>query len=536
MATGITSNPIVDYMLSVGKANAANTNAAISVTAQMDAQESITEDELAQIALRGKAQQTISKQTELFSANADKEKAAARVALSGNWSDQASRSNYWAQEIQSNADKAYAAKTSIMEKQSKTLLSDPLGFIAAQFELPAEITAHNYFVDRQNTAEANLNELTKATNDAAISIDRTKQSTSAELAEAKGNEIAYNAQIAADELKRQAAGIKITGIKELASLSSQQASLAYNALAASNEQERLALAKKAASEQSQMRAWAQQDREEKLAQKADDQATLQAMMDDRNAGARATGKYTVPDLSAFKREFASRRSDPVYQDMLNTGQLVNLNGGSVTGISIGKNAGDAARVYASPGTNVAGNDTAKFLAQMWSTEKGKNLATLKDPAAFTEHVNTVATETAKSMLGQVKDGFPNIYSAPPTQTIVSSNSVKSNPFIASTVMPMVEANPTAVIPDNTLFAKAVEYAKGGDLNSAAAGIASYYKQAVLGNNITKRFVENGLPEQKAYNSVIDGRVVDLADETTVKRELLKQSLRDKFAASPFVFN
>jgi hypothetical protein len=519
----IKNNPVINAAAANAEAVASNERTKLDILKQLDVQDSIasaSSDSIRAIAL---ADKSIKAQGNAAEAEVDAQNAAARVALASSWTDQGSKSNYWAAQMHENATKAYASLDVIKKKQAATLLDDPLGFIEAQFTLPADIDTHNYYAEKHNIAESSLNQLTQATNAAAIANSNMKKRTSLESAEAELTKVAENANLQLQSIRRQSAGDRISGLKELNSLTQQQSNLAYQALSADNEQKRLAIAQQSAADQHAQRMMMQADRAERMNQKEVDRNDLVALMDARNLGAKQLGKVQIDNVDLFRREYMAQQKNSTYQDMVSVGQQIQNNRGNVDGISLGQNAGSIARNYASPGTNLTGNVAGTYLAQVYdATKVSPAAASAKDPVAFNELVNTNATRTAKLQLGDIKDDLPNIYKAPPPSILTAQVAVKSNPFIVDTVLPMVAVNPNVQIEAGAMMSKASDFSKtSSNINVAAAGVASYYKQAVLTNNLVNRYKENGLPEQLKYMANIGGRTINLADELQVKSAIMQ---------------
>lgn len=522
MATSeIKQNPIIDAAAKNAMAQASAATSALEIHKQLDAYDSIAEDMTGSFQTIGKAQALQVGIKSGFEAEVDAGNAAAQLALSSDWKEQGSDINKWARLMRENAQKSYDSLDVIQEKQQYTLLDNPLGWINAQFTLPADIATHNYYASKHNEAEANLDKLSSATNAAAIANKNMEKNTSQELAIARQEEVVAAQAVNVGKLKLDTAGTRIKGIVELNQLTAQQSQLAYQALNAQNEQVRLSLAQRSAEDQHQMRLIAQQQRQDVLDAKKADRLDLEYLLEARNAGARNMGKTTIDSVDLFKREYLARKSDPDYQDMVNSGQIIQSNGGVVSGVMVAKNAGDAARNYASPGTSLKGNVAGTFLATVYNTEKLSPTAS-KDKVAFNEHVNQIAVGQATAQSKLIKDDQPNIYAAPNPAILLKNPNVASNNFIKDSLLPMVTLSPEMSIDDNTLVSSGIDYVKGdpGKLAAVTAGITQYYRQAVLTNNMVNRYKENGLPEQLKYVAQIGGQNVDLADELSVKRIVL----------------
>lgn len=519
---------------------ASNTFAAIKAHELLDQQDASAKEMQSITMADGLNAATISAAKSSFEASSDAKKAAQNLALGFDPLDQGSKSNYWIGEMHDNAAKAYAALDVVNAGTSKTLLNDPLGYIAAQFTLPADIAAQHYYVDKYNAAAGSLNEITSASSAASIAINQSQQTTNAAMASAKADQALQAAALASATIKRDTAGTQIKGVLEINALNEKQSDLVFKVHQAQNSDAQLAISQQNAADMHAQRLIMQQQRQEQLDAKQDDLAGWQAQLDNRNAGARAMGKPVIEGVGTFKREVAQFGKLPNYQDMLTVGATANANGGSISGVPIAENAGNAARNWASPGTNLTGNVTGTYLAQVWNQQKG--LATApKDVQALASHVTDIAVAGAKVQRDSIDNSNPlvsNIYQAPIPAIMFQSQSVKNNPFLAEVLAPIVELDSKATISDATMLAKAAFYAKNNpgtaNFNIAAAGITAYYKQASNVNNSTNRYVENSLPPQLSYIARINGANLNLTSEADVKRAMFMMNMKDAASGNSWI--
>lgn len=530
----VKDNPIINHIAAAAQAQASSQQAQLRIQEQLDAQEAASQQAILAATSVGNAQATIKSSEESWKASSDAQIASIGVALGTDWTTQGSESNYWATQMKENAHKAYESLDVIKDKQSKTLLSDPLGFISAQFTLPADIATHNYYARKHNVAEQALNEITNASNSAAIAAKQMEQRTSEAVAEAKANEALANAAKDVANITANAAGNKIKGIVEINSMTAQQADMAFKIHAANNSDAQLALQQRQADDLHAQRMMAQTQRQEQLDAKAATLDDWKAQLDIRNIGAKAMGKAPVTSIDMFRREYNMSGKTQDYQDMLNYGMDISLNQGSLSGVPVAQNAGRAALNYAKGGVNLNGNVAGTFLTQVLGQQKLLPTAP-KDQAALAEQVTSVATKIAKDQLASIDNSnpaAPNIYAAPPPSVMLQSKAVQSSPFIMETLVPMLEQNKNLQLPDAVLVAKAADYAKGGkaNFNVAVAGIAAYYKQATIINSANNRYVEHDLPKQTSYTARINGADVDLTNETQVKMVLMKAAFAEKFSS------
>lgn len=527
----IKDNPIINYVAQAAQQNASDTKAKLGIQVQLDEQEEASNEAMLAASIAGGSKATQIAAEESWKASSDVGVAAMQEALGTSWTAQGSESNKWAARIKENAEKAYSALDIIKEKQTKTLLNDPIGFIEAQFSLPADIATHNYYADKHNKAEDNLNRIISSSNAAAIAVKQMEKRTSNEFAEAKAQEAMALAAGNVAALKRQSAGDKIKGITEINNLTAKQTDLVFRVHALRNSDESLELQRQSQSDNHKLATVRLQQRQEELANKAATEEEWRVDMETRNIGAKAKGVPEIVSLAAFKREFTGPLSkNPIYQDMFAYGSAIQMNDGSLSGISVAQNAGSAARNYAATGgVNLANNPVGSFLSQVYSAQRIHPTAP-KDPIAFAEVVNTAAINEASNMRRSIDNSnpnTPNIYAAPAAAVMIKTFGVMNDPFIVETVKPMLDLNPNTVITDATMLAKAADYAKTNraNFNMAAESISDYYKRAVVLNNSIKLYKENGLPAQTNYIARIDNKNIDLTDITQVRQYIFKKNMQ-----------
>lgn len=520
-----TDNPIINHIAAASQAQASNKQAGIDIAAQMDAQQATYSDAAMSQAALGAGKQAIISSQETLLAAKEAKAAQIRADFGADPTEVGSQSNKWLVEMQQTADKAYASLDAIREKQSQTLLSNPLGFIQAQFTLPADIAEHNYWASKHNMAESNLSQITSASDANVIAANRAAATTSTELAIAKGEEAAQIANYNIAQIKEQAAGARIKGIEVLNSLSAQKASMALQIHQSANSDRGLQLQEQAHKDMMADRALRRADTAERLQEKADNLESQEDMRKQFNAAARSNNQAEIPDQRAWRTVVTANAKNPDFWSKIAAGQQIVANDGSSVGVPVASSAGHAAMVYANGGTNFKLDPVAQFLFDRLETAKSTSGA-YKDPEAFAAAVTKTAVADATKMGKRIDPNSPNIYSAPPASVVLSALGPKTDPFIATVLKPIIDANPKATIPDDVLLGKAFEFAAGNsaNYNTAAAGIKTYYDQAVLNNTLTKQFVEKGLPAQTKYPAVIDGRLVDLTNITDIKKAIIRHNI------------
>lgn len=515
----IKDNPIINSIAQAGQAQAASQNAALAIHQQLDQEDMASSAAVIARSAMGNAEATMSSEKNAWEAASDSKVAETRAFMGADPTLQGSLSNKWLQRMNEAAEKQYQSLDVIQEKQSKTLLNDPLGFIAAQFTLPADIATHNYYNQQRATAEEQLNEITSASDANVIAVQRAKQHTSTEYAIAESEKAKQGAEFDNARLIADNAGKQITGLNDLNSLTQQQLNVAFQKHAAANSDAALEMQRQNHAdmmELRQARLEAQKDKEES------DALDMQAY----NAGQKKLGKPTIDDPRMFRSVYKNGfNRDPNFMNTLGLGQSLLANGGVTNGVAVAGSAGEAATLYATGATNNLNTlPVGKFLATQFNTVKAMPNAP-KDHVALVGLTTERAVNEANNQLRDIQTG--SIYAAPPPSVILAARGLDNDPFLDGVVRPLVDKDPNVKIDDATLVGKAMDFAKTnqGGINSAAVGVAQYFKMAVLKNNLLNQYTENGLPAQaKQYNARINGAIVNLADPIEVKKAIIQQNI------------
>ena len=533
MATiGPGSNPILDYAAQTAQAQASSQQTALDIHKQMDQEDMANHAAVVAREAIGNADVTMAAQKNSWQAATDAKVAELRTLMGSDPTEQGSQSNIWLARMQENAQKAYDAMDVIKEKQSKTLLNDPLGFINAQFTLPADIATHNYYAQKHNIAEQELNEITSASDANVLATQRAAQHTSTEYAIAEGIKAAQSSELDVARLIGENAGKRIQGLGELDNLNQRQLNNVFQAHSAANSDASLEMQRQAHKDMMDQRT-------ERLKQKADSEDAIELERQAYNAGQRKLGKPTIEDNRLFRNIYGKNygKNDD-FMNTLGLGQSLIAAGGVANGIPVAANAGEAASLYASGGNNnLKDNQVGAFLsAQLTAVKSGVNPP--KDKTALYGMVTDNAVKAAKGMLGEIRSDQGNIYAAPAPAIVLKAIGLATDPFLSDVVKPLVDQNPAVKIDDDTLVGKAIDYSKTrGNLDMAADGIANYYKMAILKNNLLNQYAENGLPAQSgSYNARIQGKIVNLADKTAVKNLILMTNTRAAISGDASFFN
>ena len=521
----IKDNPIINHIAAAAQAQASNQQTQLDIAKQMDIEQGQSDAMVLARQAIGGADQTIIAGKNSRAAAVDAKASSIRTEFGADPTLQGSESNYWLKEAQDNAHKAYAALDVINGKKQATLLSDPLGFISAQFTLPADVATYNYYAEKHNLAEGRVKDITSVSDANVIAADRAAAKTSTEEAIAEGDKAAALSVLDVAKIREAAAGTRIKGMAELNSLSRDQASLALQIHQSANSDRGLQLQEQAHKDLMEDRAQRRADAQERLNDKKSSMEDQEALRNAYNMGAKATGRVQIPDARSWRTTNGALQKDPLFWETLGYGQQLQMTDGVTNGIPVANSAGQAAMLYHS-GRPPAGDNVAKFLTDTVEAVRLEPTAP-KDKEGLTAAITVEAQKRAKVMAARIDPKAPNIYTAPPVSVVMQALGADTDPFLDTVVKPMLAIDANVKIPDDVMFGKAADFAKGSkaDFNVAADGISSYYKIAALKNGILNGYADKGLPAQTSYNAVINGAVVNLVDPIAVKKALLMANMR-----------
>ena len=516
----IKDNPVINSIAQAGQAQAASQNTALAIHEQLDQEDAASSAaQIARTAMGG-AEATMSNEKNSWQAATDAKVAQTRADLGSDPTLQGSLSNQWLQRMNENAQKAYDSLDVIQQKQSKTLLSDPLGFINAQFTLPADIATHDYYARKANVAEEQLNQITASSDANVIAINRAQQHTSTEFALAESDKAVQGAVFDNARLKSENAGRTIAGLNDLDNLTNKQLNIAFQVHAAQNSDAQLEETKKLHTDNLALR-------QERLDQKADSDAALELDRQAYNMGQKRIGNPTIDDPKVWRAIYTrGYNRDPNFMNTLGIGQSLQANGGVTNGVAVGSSAGESALLYSASASNMKDNPVGSFLRDQVTAVKSLPGAP-KDHTQLISAISDRAANEAKLQMANIDPSKGNIYSAPPPAVIVKARGLDGDPFLDSVVKPLISQDPTTTINDDVMVGKAFDFAKSGgqgDIETAANGIAQYYKMAVLKNNLLNQYSENNLPSQVGYNAKINRATINLTDPIAVKRAIIQHNI------------
>lgn len=527
------SNPILDIAIATSKAAAETAANRAKEQIQIDAISNATSDEIQGVRAQGQAQQLGQASLDAVKLQTSAQDAAS-VAMLG--VDPLAANNRLQQLTDRKAaagDQVQLLAKEIADKQSKSLLSDPLGFINAQFELPALITQHNYYATAHNEASSEFDDIVSKSTAVAVNNKANEATMTLAAAQAKQQEIgAVTAQNIA-KVQAQGAQFQLQGIRDLQSLNMQDLQTAQTKQNMLAEQSRIAAQNANADlNRQQKKLVIEQLQQTIAAKKATQEQTDMAVASVNKAQASLGGPVLPPAIIMSRLS----KNDPVVMRLLNIGEDIAINGGNKEGVAIGRTPGEVGAFLLHSQINPIGTSasTMTYIGKKTQEFASDPMVTMqKDPEGKLSIINKMFAEDLKKQ-DVIHDGDTgNIRAAPSITALVSSiPALANNGFIAKELIEKAKSNHDMPTSANDVYAAGLEAIKKDPkrLDEVVAGMSSFFNASIWYNNKMKGFTENALPIQTGYTAAIKGGYfgrttnVDMTNPLVLKTKLVTEAL------------
>ena len=527
-------NGAVNYVAQLSQTQAASTEAATKIAAQNDIIANATQADVTGANAVASAKSMVQAATDSTQLQVSAAKLAEQTALGAN----SQAGNYRLDDLTAQREAAYSktnelAKT-IADKQSMTLLNDPLGFINAQFTLPADIAQHNYYAGIHNAAENEYNTIVNQADSTARMITATAATQTTAGALGAQQKITADNQQEIAKITTAGAGLAIKGAQDLNALSQQDLQNTAQTVSVADAQSRMKMQQaNAAAMLTQRKVYLGilEDRLEAANTK------MQGRTDATNAYNMAAQAKGFPALPAEVIIRKLEQKDPTTQQWVGAGQDMILNGNSAEGVPLAASPAAAGSLLAKTPRLIPTGTSAPvetWLAQtVAGFEANPEIAKEKDPEAKLASINTKLSAELQSQATSIVDGKFNINNAPPPAALLSAvPALANNSFIQSTIVPRVSADPNAPTRNNDLFmAGATTVANNPDqLSNVVDGIYGYYQAAINYNNKMTGRKELGIPLQVTYPAAIKtgflGRTqtIDMSDKKAIQAAIMRATI------------
>lgn len=505
---------------------------ATKITAQTNAIRNATEENVAAVRAAASASEIASTAMHGRAAETDAVNALAKSYLGLNPNEAAFRLQSLAQTRVEAYDKTNEIAAQIRDKQQATLLSDPIGFINAQFTLPADIAQHNYYAGLHNRAESEYDGIV-ASGTATGQMNKALAATTS-LAEAQADiqKIRAVAKEKEAALAIQGAQLQISGVQALQQLSDSQLNKAQLNVSVYAQEENMKL-------QREQFAGLQEDRRLRREAAADARRTKQDIAAEEeqvvtayNLSAIRYGYAQLPRSVILARLKRAGADGDLVRAATSAGENLMIAGPNAENVPVGTNAVETATFFHSLGANPVGTtaSTVVFLKnKLVDFAADPRVAITKNPGERAAIINKLLLLDAERQQSVIRGNEPNIYAAITPLALAQAVPAllnKQHKFLQETVFPMSEAAPNQPVKDEAIVAAALVAIQKDPsrLNEIVITLGSYYSAAAQANNKLKGYATMGLPLQFGYNAQIESNVLDLTDTLALRRYVMVKGL------------
>jgi hypothetical protein len=535
MATEVTqgSNPILDFAAAKGEANRRSAENANQVERNNDTITNATQQDITAVENAASADQIVKAATDAAQLRTSADNAQAKVDLGLD----RTKANYRLANLASQQadayDKANAIAKVIADKQSATILSDPLGFINAQFTLPADIAQHNYYAGLHNSAASEYDSIVSQGTATAVENKALEATMTVAQAQADQDKIAAMSSKQTAEITKQGAQLNTQGIQALQSIQQGQLNNAHLAVSVADAQSRIQMQRAQFEAAQTNRALQQSMLVDRLNERKATIDEQNMTADNYNKAAARLGGATLPASIILAR---LKKGDPVVSQFVRYGEDISINGDKAEGVIVATNPAQAGALYGSSKIIPSGTTASvmNYLAsQVNSLASDQQVQGEKDGAGKMAVMNAKINGDVARQSSLISDSEPNIYAAPSIAAVVGSvPALVNNGFVSGELMAKSKANPDMASSAKDIFAAGVVAIKSDPsrLDEVAAGISQFYSGAVHANNALKGYAENGLPTQKSYPAELPtgilgrNQTLDMTNPALVTRALMFKSL------------
>lgn len=456
--------------------------------------------------------------------------AAARNLLSNKPEDPESMYSIMAQDLLAGVTEARALAPQVKELQSKDFFQSPLGYIAAQFQLPSVVSQYNAAADKANLAANVIQELDERLTSSAAAQRAAARTVTVDML-AKQREVdAIKAKLDADKLRREGFGSRVEEIKVLMSGSQSQITnlIAYHNI--QNADKQLDLAMEARAD-----AHARLDK---------DKSHLEYIAMEANAGRKLEG---LPELSPAVVEYTYLHGTAPDKAKMDAWR-VNGSTALATGkYQIADSPGEAALTMMvnkspmPPETRQVRDFLVENGQRIYEEMVAANGGKPPKREAVEAQVNAWLKGTKErrgkiaEMKANVESSPDNLYRLPPMDVMAKIPAVAETPTFKVLIGPFLAAGKTDVDFEQVVTS-ARDAIRAGTLpsfNNVVIDLSSMYRAGVAYNNAVKDFNRFQLDNQTDYKVRAKGAgrlfgsgIIDATDEQQLGSYLYRRLLSE----------
>lgn len=464
---------------------------------------------------------------------AQQSKIHAGILLGTNLADASEIVSGLADTIRSEYAKKDAALQRIQEKQSVSILDNPLEYIFNQLTINDDIAAHNAANNRLSAAQDQLTKVNALTQATTQTQEAFKESVTAATMQAANENIANNATIQANAARVQGLVYNAQGIQAALNAPKEALSVMFSVNGAKNAEEQISLAQQHLELARQEFDWKKEEKEK--GKQADDY-----FINRINEGMRLrmgdAAELIVPGSAKATQVLSLLKSNSpagkIYSEDYLIGEQSAISGTKVLATSPAR---AIELMHTVPMNLPASASPVKALLDqamndMLAESKLPNSRVdIKNPASREAYLNNRTQELLNEQAKNIKPGdAENVYNIGPMGTLLkSSPTLQKLPVVQKLLLDAMEAGVDLNNP-NSVFANVAQSVKDGKLTYAEAlELTTVYSVGVSTNMEAKQFVALGITPKFSYNTQIQlhsgifggKNIVDMTKAFSVGRAL-----------------
>jgi hypothetical protein len=453
------------------------------------------------------------------------------------------------------ADAAQATKdealAEIARKDSVTLFDNPIEYIMNQFTVGGDIAKHNAANAQLESANARIQTMNANTQTTVQTQNAISEPLTAASAEAATRIAAAAATVEANKAAAQGLSYNVAGIQAALNNSKESLRLQFDVNGARNTERQIGISLEHLSLAKQEFAQKQKEYAERDADKHEQQAYGQSVVDTINRGRVAIlgAGSELDDVNGKMVLAALRGKNPLsaqMQKFLDAGELAKATGINMFGASPSAAASTLASIPAAQlnPTQLPVKQLLSASASIVGTAmnpnalpgKNPNPALMglnpKDPASVAAAMDAVSKQTLATYAAEVKPGdATNPYQIPSINSLgANSPTVAALPVYQKVFAPLIKQGVQLTDPKQIMNYVGDAVAKGVITHAEAVELSTVYHVGVKTNLAMRNLPGFGLTPSLSYNASVEvapgsfneNQIVDLTKPDAISRALIKR--------------
>lgn len=434
-----------------------------------------------------------------------------------------------------NAYKARQASLAEIErKNTSSFFDNPLEFIMNKLTVNDDIERHNAADERYTNADSLIKSLNEDTQTTIKTSNQLTESLTSATVEAASRNAAAAATIEANKATIAGLGYGADGIKAIMSKDKEQLANMFQVNAAKNAEEHLKISLANLDLSRQKFENEKQEFAERMAAKKDSQDLDSSLLTKINAGLLITGQKPLEGVNGKQAIALLKAGSDLGKEYLKYYQMGSQSEIAGTPV-VATSPANAIDVFNTtpiklssaqvPVKDFSASILQEFKRQAGVAGSAASRVDLKDKVAVSTKLNEIANEKLSQMASNIKPtDATNLFNIASINSIANnSDVVKSLPVYQKVLAPVVASGVQLTDP-NVVFGLVTKAIQDKTISfNDALGLSTIYHVGVGANLATKELTKFGIQSSYAYNTQVNGDIVNLTRPDAVARALNQAS-------------